>query len=75
MLILPMMPDTERDACRVAYQVDRALVHHRELLHKALPDPADTTLFNRLMDEAKVMGMSWMDGLKYVIDKRRAMLN
>ncbi len=57
------------------YNADLALTRHRELLHRALPDPADAALFNRLMREARGLGLTWMDGLEYVIDCRRTMLN
>ena len=63
------------DPQHVAYQTAISFTRHRELLHKALPDPADTRLFDRLMAEARSHGMTWIDGLEYVIDKRRAMLN
>ena len=65
----------DADTYTTAYQTALAFTRHRELLHKALPDPADTALFNRLMAEARSKGMTWMAGLEYVIDKRRAMLN
>ena len=57
------------------YEPPIALNRHRELLGEALPNPADTSLFNRLMAEARAQGMTWMDGLEYIISKRRAMLN
>lgn len=66
-----MTPDTYMPATDIPYTFTR----HRELLGKALPDPADTRLFNRFMAEARIKGLGWMDGLEYVIQKRRAMLN
>lgn len=48
---------------------------HWDLLRKAVPDTADTALFDRLMAEAKALGLAWMDGLEYVIRERRTMLN
>lgn len=65
----------QTEAQDIVYQLPVSLTYHRELLHKALPDPADTALFNRLMAEARSRGLAWIDGLEYVIDKRRAMLN
>jgi hypothetical protein len=55
--------------------VFRIADNHRELLHRALPNPADTRLFDCLMTEARRLGMSWIDGLEYVIAQRRMMLN
>ncbi len=63
------------DVYEPVHQTAVAFHYHRELLGKAIPDPADTTLFNRLMAEARAQGMTWMDGLEYVIHKRRSLLN
>ena len=40
------------------------------LYRRALPDPDDPTLFNRLMREASGRGMRYVEGLLYVIDQR-----
>lgn len=46
-----------------------------DLSRRALPDPAVTALFNRLMVEAKVRCLNWVESLEYVIQKRRSILN
>ncbi len=46
--------------------------HARRLLSRALPDPNDLPVVNRLMAEAKGRGMTWVEGLEYVIEQRNA---
>ena len=58
-----------------AYQTDYSLLRHRELLPRALPNAADTVLFDRLMAEAKSQGLTWLEGLEYVIERRQSLLN
>ena len=43
------------------------------LLQKACPTPADVPFFNHCMHLARGMGMSWEEGLRYVIEQREAM--
>ena len=56
-------PDTEIEA-------------HREqlwqLCREALPSPAEHTLFIRLMNEAGAKGLNWVEGLEFVVERRRA---
>jgi len=40
------------------------------LLAAACPTKDDTAAFNRHMTAAKAQGMSWVEGLQYVIDQR-----
>ena len=63
------------DANNTVYLTDHSLSRHRELLPQALPNASDTKLFDRLMAEAKSNGLTWMEGLEYVIQRRRALLN
>ena len=63
------------DANTTVYLTDYSLHRHRELLPQALPNAADTKLFDRLMAEARAKGLSWLEGLEYVIQKRRTLLN
>ena len=63
------------DANNPTYHTDYSLSRHRELLPRALPDAADTRLFNQLMAEAKAKGLNWMQGLEYVIEHRGELLN
>lgn len=42
-----------------------------QLFEQALPDPADRTLFDRLMNEARGQGLSWAESLEYTIRQRR----
>jgi hypothetical protein len=41
------------------------------LFREALPDPADRSLFDRLMFQARAKGMNWIQGLEYVVEQRR----
>lgn len=41
------------------------------LFKEALPDPTDRSLFDRLMYQAKGKGLSWIQGLEYVVEQRR----
>ena len=41
-----------------------------QLFRQALPDPGDRDLFNRWMNEANSLGLSWIDGLKYTAERR-----
>ena len=43
------------------------------LLQQACPTPADVPFFNHCMHLARGMGMSWEEGLRYVIEQREAM--
>ncbi|MGI4827876.1 MAG: hypothetical protein ACRYFU_06775 [Janthinobacterium lividum] len=58
-----------------SYQTDFGLSRHRELLPQALPNAADTVLFDRFMAEARAQGLTWIQGLEYVIERRRSMFN
>jgi hypothetical protein len=42
------------------------------LFHEALPDPSDRGLFDRLMHEARQRGLTWLQGLEYVAERRSA---
>jgi hypothetical protein len=46
-----------------------------ELLRAACHSKEDTQFFNRSMAQAKAMGMSWVEGLEYVVQCRREALN
>ena len=43
------------------------------LLERACPTPADAPFFNHCMNLARSMGMSWEEGLRYVIEQRNGM--
>ena len=43
-----------------------------QLYRLALPDPADPSLFDRLMHEARAKGLNWIEGLEYAAGKRCA---
>ncbi len=45
--------------------------HHRTLLRKAMPDIVDLPIVNRMMAEAKAKGMTWIEGLEYVAERRQ----
>ena len=45
--------------------------HVRDLLAAACPTPEDTPFFNHCMTLAKAQGLSWTEGLEYVIQCRR----
>ena len=62
-------------ATNAVYQTDSNLSRHRELLPRALPNAADTRLFDRLMAEARGKGLTWIEGLEYVIERRGSMLH
>lgn len=57
-------PDTD-----VSAEFDRVC----ELFQQALPGPADRLVFECLMNEASSLGLNWVDGLQYVVDKRNRM--
>ncbi len=57
-------PDTD-----VSAEFDRVC----ELFQQALPGPADRLAFECLMNEASSLGLNWVDGLQYVVDKRNRM--
>ncbi len=42
-----------------------------QLFRLALGKPSDRVLFDSLMAEANSKGMNWVQGLEYVIDRRR----
>lgn len=63
------------DANSTYYGADLGLSRHRELLPQALPNAADTVLFDRLMAEARAQGLNWMEGLEYVIERRRSVFH
>ena len=42
-----------------------------DLLQKACPEKADEPFFNRNMVMAKALGLTWVEGLQYVIQRRR----
>ena len=42
-----------------------------QLFRQALPDPADRSLFDRLMTEARQRGLTWLEGLEYTAQQRR----
>ena len=46
-----------------------------DLLHRACPDRDDTPVFNAMMAVAKAQGMSWIEGLEYVIERRTHAVN
>lgn len=54
-------PDTD-----VSAEFDRVC----DLFQQALPGPADRLVFECLMNEASSLGLNWVDGLQYVVDKR-----
>lgn len=58
-----------------ASQIDPSLSRHRELLPRALPNAADTRQFDRWMAEARANGLNWIEGLEYVIERRRSVLH
>lgn len=41
-----------------------------DLFQQALPGPSDRLVFECLMNEASSLGLNWVDGLQYVVDKR-----
>ena len=41
-----------------------------QLFQEALPEPSDRFVFECLMNEASSLGLNWVDGLQYVVDKR-----
>lgn len=41
----------------------------RQLLQEALPRLEELPTVNRLIAEAKAKGMTWMEGLDYVLDR------
>ncbi len=43
------------------------------LLEQACPTAADVPFFNHCMRLARNMGMSWEEGLQYVIEQRNGM--
>ena len=47
----------------------------RTLLHRACPTREDQPLFNRLMDEAAWLGLTYVEALGYAIDRRKQVLN
>lgn len=46
---------------------------HTELLEEACPTRVDVPFFNYCMRLARGMGMSWEEGLRYVIEQRKGM--
>ena len=67
--------DMNSPANHIENRSDASLSRHRELLPRALPNAADTRLFDRLMAEARAQGLTWIEGLEYVIECRRSLLN
>lgn len=55
----------------MAYEEIKA--DHSKLMEEACPTPADVPFFNHCMHLARGMGMSWEEGLRYVIEQRKAM--
>ncbi len=43
----------------------------RRLYEEACPAPEDTPFFNHCMTLAKAQGMSWTEGLEFVVQCRR----
>lgn len=54
-------PDTD-----VSAEFDRVC----DLFQQALPGPSDRLIFECLMNEASSLGLNWVDGLQYVVEKR-----
>ncbi len=54
-------PDTD-----VSAEFDRVC----QLFQEALPEPSDRFVFECLMNEASNLGLNWVDGLRYVVEKR-----
>lgn len=48
-------------------------VDSAKLMEEACPTIADVPFFNHCMHLARGMGMSWVEGLRYVIEQRKAM--
>lgn len=42
-----------------------------QLFQQALPGPSDRFLFDCLMNEASNLGLNWVDGLQYVVERRK----
>lgn len=42
-----------------------------QLFRLALGKPSDRVLFDSLMTEANAQGMNWVQGLEYVVERRR----
>ncbi len=51
---------------------DREVVDCSKLLEQACPTRADVPFFNHCMHLARSMGMTWEEGLRYVIEQREA---
>lgn len=47
----------------------------RVLMERACPTTADEAFFNRSMREAACLGMTYVEALAYVIDRRKQALN
>ena len=43
----------------------------QELLQKACPEKQDAPFFNRHMLQANALGFTWLEGLQFVIQRRR----
>ena len=48
--------------------------HLLHLFERAVPRSSDRAVFARLMNEASAKGLSWVEGLKYVTERRKALL-
>jgi hypothetical protein len=50
---------------------EEMLEQQRRLYTEACPRPEDTPFFNHCMALAKAQGLSWMEGLEFVVRCRR----
>ena len=55
--------------------LEQFTAHARILMERACPTTADEPLFNRFMREAACLGLTYVEALGYVIDRRKQTLN